>query len=693
MNHHRNTNEEPMDFSQAHYIKGLYNSIAPEIIVIGGTQVMKSEWLIIDHLAMAYEGNSVFFIIRNGEARDVYVQSRVNAVIDVVPFYKGVMREMVFNRLDIKKFGKGKIKYANSAIQSEMREFPARCEDVRTPICTLKGTVPLGDLRPGDAIYSRNESGDRVVDYVVYNVFTGSKPAFELRMKSGKCVNSSLQHRFLTDNGWKALHEFCQYETCKHHSDGSVEPDFQFLNTRRNLCIEGTMLETANGLEEVSSITFVGFREMCDIQTKTHHNFYSDGIVSHNCLHVDELNDCNWDNVKFGFSRLDGNPHKFKRFVSNSGHSESPAEKLYEESTKLQWNVPCKACSKPCDLDWFSSVVETVTDNSGNVVDYLLRDREWSVGCGRDIHCICPNCGGILDRMSSSGEWIAQRPGPFMEGYHIPSLCSPIVSVSEMWREFRPAFNDPFEMQRFYVRRLALPYSAVGNRLTNSLFERCIRDYEFIIQPDRAFIKNESSPGPCSMGIDMGAESCDVRISEVLGNGRRRAVFIGKISTRVFEDAVRELITQYNVAKVCIDIQPEQALVTEFQENCTDADVWLVKVSGAKDKSETKNEMKRIVSPSRTEILDRTYGQIKSGKNEIPKNYADILGGTYVDEMIASVREMKMDQSGNAFFSWESSGRPDHSRFADAYDYIACKMIQDDDCIVDSSCIFDYRSK
>lgn len=532
-NHHVNTNGERLDFSQAHFIKGLYNSIAPEIVVIGGTQVMKTEWLLIDHLATAYEGFNVFFVLRNGEARDAYVQSRINSVLDEVPFYRKVVKEALFNSLVIKKFGKGRIKYVGSNMEADFREFAA------------------------------------------------------------------------------------------------------------------------------------------------------------NSMSVDETNDCKRSNLEFGFSRLDGSIYKFKRFVSNSGTRESFAEKMLEESNYQQWQVPCVACGKRSPLDWFQTVVVAIEDSNGNVVDYRLRDTEWRQGCGRDIHCICPHCNGALKRLSPEGIWLPKYPENGREGFHIPSLCSFIVDASELWREFQPVINDPYGMQRFFIRRLALPYSAVGNKVNSNLLDKCKGGFNFIIQPDRAFISGDRHDGPCSMGVDVNSEQFDVRISQVLSNGKRRAVFIAKISIKNV-DELHALIERYNVDTCVIDIQPEQALVTDFQENAK-CRVWLVKVGNkVQNKTETINDARMIIAPNRTELLDRTYSQFQNGKNILPDNYMEIFNGGLFEEISSPVREMRLDNDGIAYFTWESDGK-DHQRFADSYDYLAMRRMDEENICIDSSCVFDYN--
>lgn len=530
--HHRNTHGEAMDFRGAHYIKGLYNSLAPEILVIGGTQVMKSEWLIIDHLAAAYNGLSVFFVLRNYDARNAYVQGRLNDTLQTVPFYRRLMKDALVDRQDIKKFGRGKIKYVGSGVEDEFREFPA------------------------------------------------------------------------------------------------------------------------------------------------------------SSVYVEELNDCNWDNVRFGFSRLDGSIFKFKRFVSNSKTKEHPAEKLFEESNQLSWRVPCTACGNRHPLDWHKVVVRPIEDSSGNIVDYVLRDTEWAIGIGRDINCVCPDCGGKMERLSPNGLWLPGNEGAKMDGFHIPSLCSSMVSVGEMWAEFQKAVNDPREMQFFCTRRLAVPYAMVGNKVTSTVMDRGKRDYHMVIQPDRAFIENDMHLGPCCMGIDVGTERLDVNICEALPGGRRRLVFVAKIDTKNIIE-IKDLAARYNVLKIVADIQPEQALMTELQETIN-SDMWLVKV-GRSDRSseEKKNYERRILSVDRTTLLDRTYSAIYGGRTELPENYMEIFGGGYFSEMTSLVREIELDKQGQPFYVWRSNGK-DHQRFADAYTFLALKMMDEDYSVITADCIHDF---
>jgi len=525
--YHRNTDDQPMDFSNANFIKGLYNSIAPDIVVMGGTQIFKSEWLIIDHLAMAYNGHSVFYVLRSFDAKKQYVQGRVNRAIDSVPHYRKLMKESSFDSLDQKQFGRGRIKYVDSGVEANFREYPAAS------------------------------------------------------------------------------------------------------------------------------------------------------------MYVDEVDDCNWNNIEFGMSRMDASIYKFKRFIGNPSVKEGQINNLYQESSKNEYNVPCGACGAFATLNWFKSVVKEIRDDSGNVVDYRLRDTEWERGCGRDIHVVCDHCGGVLQRLSNKGRWIATEEGRKMDGFHIPSLCSPIAGVAELYSEFVRSINNPHLMKIFYNRRLGLPYAATGSKVTSSVMDRCIKDYDLLIHEDRAFIKGDRHDGPCVMGVDVNGTNYDVRVSTPMGGGRRKAVFIGKLDAKR-QDELHEIMHRYNVVKCVIDIGPELHLSRMLQEDAKNTEVWLGKFRGSGSENIEKLNFKdNIVSIDKTEVMDRTYAQLTAGKNILPRNFKTILGGEYVAEMCQPTREITYDKSGNPKYSWTSGGK-DHQRLADVYDYLAW-MIYDSDLIEISS--------
>ena len=406
-------------------------------------------------------------------------------------------------------------------------------------------------------------------------------------------------------------------------------------------------------------IKYVGSNVLADFK-----EFPADMVV------VDEVDECDADNVQYARDRLRASPYQFRRYLGNPKLKGYGIHAFFAQSDQREWFVPCKSCGEMSMLDWFAVVVEPVTDKAGQVVSYRLRDQDWVVGCRRDIKCVCPNCGGDLERSSIDGKWVAQNPESVIEGYHISMLCSPLNSVAEMWTEFQVASNDPLRMQQFYNSCLGLPYAAMGNKVTTELLDSCaLEGYEFDIEPDCAHVPGDGHVGPCSMGVDVGG-NFDIRISCMEG-GVRKMVYIGKL--RLSLEELCDLIDRYNVEKCVIDSQPEITLVQDFQE-MAHCDVWACRYQReGKDGRRNYDVKDRVINADRTECLDRGFAQLRKKRVLLPVNYSSILSGQFAAEMCAPVREVMTDDRGNARYEWSKC--KDHQRHADAYDLLASNLM------------------
>lgn len=392
-------------------------------------------------------------------------------------------------------------------------------------------------------------------------------------------------------------------------------------------------------------------------------------------IYVEEVDQCDAANVEFALDRIRASAYQFKRYLGNPSIKSEGIHKYFLRSTQQEWYVPCLDCGAYHEADWFETVVEEVVDDNGNIVDYILRDKDWAIGCRRDIYMICPDCGGQLERASQQGKWVAGNPDASMEGYHISQLCSPINAVSGMWERFRRAINDPGLLKQFFNSDLGLPYNAAGNKVTETVLDRCVSEEseEFALRPNCAHTSSDSDPGPCSMGVDVG-KNFDIRISKMGPRSRRIMVYAGKVpATNLHE--LYDLIAQYNVEKAVMDSQPELMLALDFQNEAL-CDVWLARY-GAEggDRRRAHNIDDRTLTIDRTEALDRSYSGLRTRKSQLPTNYRDMLGGEWSDEMCVPVRKIEQDTKGNSKYEW-TKGK-DHARHADTYDMLAFELMQD----------------
>lgn len=125
LDHHRNSKGQPMTFRDCPFLEELYQSLSADIVLQSATQTGKSEWAIIDHLAMAASGVPCMYVLPKYDIKNRFVQMRINRVIQTVPAYKKLAGRGFFDNCTSKLFGKSTIVYAGSNVESDFRETPA----------------------------------------------------------------------------------------------------------------------------------------------------------------------------------------------------------------------------------------------------------------------------------------------------------------------------------------------------------------------------------------------------------------------------------------------------------------------------------------------------------------------------------------------------------------------------------------
>jgi hypothetical protein len=431
----------------------------------------------------------------------------------------------------------------------------------------------------------------------------------------------------------------------------------------------GVQALTEDGFIGIESVEFDRIDEAWDLQTENTNAYFADGVLSHNCLVVEEVTECDQQNLKYAEDRLSGSIYRFKRFAGNPTIKEFGINRYFLTSDQREWRVPCRSCGKHAPLDWFASVVREIRDKSGQVIDYKLRDTEWTPGCGRDIVLVCPHCSGALERVSSKGVWVPTFDSP-IEGYHVSKLHNDINSVASMWMEFSGGWTNQLTLQRFFNSGLGLPYNSSGSKVSDDLIQKCCENYEFHLESDRAFLPPSAVENPCIMGVDVGA-TLDVRVDEILPSGKRKMVFVGKLRTAI--DSIAEVVSSYGVQMIVIDHGPEMALVRDLKD-CDLCETWscLFRQNEGRDGRESYDSIDFVITGDRTELLDRAFNHLKDGHVIFPSNVFELLNGAFAEEVANPVRQITLDKKGRARYEWSSSG-PDHQRLADCYAFLAYK--------------------
>jgi hypothetical protein len=146
--YHRNTKGEKMNFERFPHVIAWYETVAPEVVIVGAAQVCKSEWLVIDMLANSFCGCNCFTILPKYEHRDIYAATRVKKPILTSPEYKKILKEGKSSSTQLIEFGKGMIKFVGANVESDFVEYAADSYYVEeTDKITTWSNVELGKSR------------------------------------------------------------------------------------------------------------------------------------------------------------------------------------------------------------------------------------------------------------------------------------------------------------------------------------------------------------------------------------------------------------------------------------------------------------------------------------------------------------------------------------------------------------------
>jgi hypothetical protein len=336
----------------------------------------------------------------------------------------------------------------------------------------------------------------------------------------------------------------------------------------------------------------------------------------------------------------------------------------YERSDKRRWLVTCADCGAEQPIEWKN--MRWRTQEGGDVY------RE-----GRDIYedamevaeawRACGECDASLEPPDGeragpihAGRWVASRESDVI-GYHVPRLIVPRTDLVELVQNFRR--TSPAAQEAFWNNDLGLPYSPAEAALS----EEAILAACSLGGPMR---DSYSGRNPRTAGLDVASErDLSLRISEVMPNGDRRALWIGEPED--FEEALRWLRT-FRVDFVVIDSMPERrmakALVAAFGGRA------VLAVYDENDRADAfkYDPKKNTVSVNRTEAIDAMMDSIRRRRN-IPLASPP---PKYVSQLMAPKRRTVEDSKGRPKRVYESTG-PDGDDYAHAevYDMVAHQML------------------
>ncbi len=136
LNKHRTHRDRPISLQDRPYLRQLYMSTNPYVVVKKSTQCGVSEWLTVCTFAKAISGRAVFYVLPTWQLIGRFVKNRVDRSIQFTEFYRSLHQLQLLRQqkygysrpsesMSLKHFGPGVIAYAGSNTTAPFTEFPA----------------------------------------------------------------------------------------------------------------------------------------------------------------------------------------------------------------------------------------------------------------------------------------------------------------------------------------------------------------------------------------------------------------------------------------------------------------------------------------------------------------------------------------------------------------------------------------
>lgn len=362
---------------------------------------------------------------------------------------------------------------------------------------------------------------------------------------------------------------------------------------------------------------------------------------------VDEADKCDANRLQMGLERLGHSSDPHEIYVGNPTFVGSFLDQKFNLSTKSRWFINAD-CGHRIQIDFFKHVVRQVEDNT-----YVIRDKKFEIGVGRDVRPICDICDKPFDRFGY-GEYVNEVDQAEFSGKHVSRLFSGASTLLGLVDNFSKALENDYKLQRFYNSDLGESFTAEGSRLTEQSLDDCV---------DETYHMPESCTYPTIAGIDVGT-LCHIVIGLPV-NDTIRIVYVAEIPIQEPYEII-EIFKRFRVKIYVIDALPE----TRFARKLSS----LYKVGFLCYYSQFKKELivnvkDCILSADRTVSLDTLKESFVLQKMVLPANARSIKD--LYDQMSSSVRSYNEEKDR---YEWVESG-PDHYFHAFNYMCLAKKIL------------------
>jgi len=134
------------------------------------------------------------------------------------------------------------------------------------------------------------------------------------------------------------------------------------------------------------------------------------------------------------------------------------ADDAWGSSDQHRWEVKCPSCGRFQVLNFEDNV--------------KLGDSPYD----SVIECAhCPHEFQDEERigLNKTGRWVPHNPDGRIRGYHISQFNSPTQPLEEILKAFFAGQSEVRKLKSFYNQNLGLPYTALGDKITPQILDKC----------------------------------------------------------------------------------------------------------------------------------------------------------------------------------------------------------------------------
>ena len=394
-------------------------------------------------------------------------------------------------------------------------------------------------------------------------------------------------------------------------------------------------------------------------------------------LYIDEVDECNQQNLEMAPDRLDASDYKYERRIGNPSVENWGIDSHYLESSQGKWNIRCHSCNHWQVLNFFKNVIEKTSDLTFRI---LSEDDD-------EVYTICMKCGVKINRMKK-GVWVDTFTNKDKKGRRVNQLFSANVTMRKLVDQYSKALGNAKKMQIFVNSKLGLPFSSSENKITYSLLKKAEAGSNYTLKDSSVYMNSFQR---VYVGIDVGTYYY-VIVRAVLSNGKRQLIDARKIE--VTQHLVNYLKKIKNIKYMMIDEHPEIREVEKIKKavpKLYSCNYHLGHTVLAIRRTRDKWKKEKRVTIDRTFVLDEVKAdfvrQIMLNPLDAKDIYNDSMEdyGEYFEQLLSSTRIFVEEANQNrGRFEWRESG-PDHFFHAEAY----CKLAE----MVDPNILQYYSDK